>query len=195
MALDSLEEQIRSIQASREALASEMETIQVLLRETDEHLDRLQALQQQSRGGAESGDGPSPTRLIAGLEAATVCPESFDLEDVAGPLESFRVGVIGPSSREADYRRVIESLGARFGFAPSEEKLGQIDRLCNKSDGIIFITSFTSHKVEDHLSRAVRRLGVPTYHLRYRGLERLREAALELLPQMQAFRSPAAKAN
>jgi hypothetical protein len=195
MALDSLEEQIRSIQASREALASEMETIQVLLRETDEHLDRLYGLQEQSRDDIDLADGRPPERLIAGLEAATVCPEPFELEDVAGPLQGFRVGIIGPSSREADYRRVIESLGARFGFAPSEEKLGQIDRLCNKSDGIIFITSFTSHKVEDHLSRAVRRLGIPIYHLRYRGLERLREAAQELLPQMQAFRCPTAKAN
>lgn len=195
MALDSLEEQIRSIQASREALASEMETIQVLLRETDEHLDRLYAQWQQSRGGLNDADEPTAGALVTGLEAATVCPEPLDLADAAAPLQGFRVGVIGPSSREADYRRVIESLGARFGFAPSEEKLGQIDRLCNKSDGIIFITSFTSHKVEDHLNRAVRRLGIPIFHLRYRGLERLREAALELLPQMQAYQCPAAKAN
>jgi hypothetical protein len=108
----------------------------------------------------------------------------------ARPLQGFRIGVIGPSGRKADYRRVIEALGATFSFTPSEEKLGQIDRLCSKSDGVIFVTTFTSHKVEDHLEAAVRRLSVPVHHLRFRGLARLREAAYGLLPEMQAYRSP-----
>lgn len=190
MALDSLEEQIQSMEVSYLELATEMEAIQALLREAEVELDRLRALKQTRLGTAGHGEPD----MRGALEAAALCPEPAALE-APGPLEGFRVGVIGPSSRESDYRGVIESLGARFGFAPSEEKLGQIDRLCNKSDGVIFITSFTSHKVEDHLAKAVRRLGVPIYHLRYRGLERLREAALELLPQMQAFRCPTAKAN
>lgn len=188
MALDSLEEQIQSMEVSYLELSSEMEAIQALLLEAEAELGRLRALHQ-SRLASRAG-APTP----GSLEAAAACPDLTE-ELPCEPLAGLRVGVIGPSSREADYRGVIESLGARFGFAPSEEKLGQIDRLCNKSDGVIFITSFTSHKVEDHLVKAVRRLGVPIFHLRYRGLERLREAALELLPQMQAFRSPAAKAN
>jgi hypothetical protein len=192
MALDSLEEQIQSMEVSYLELTSEMEAIQALIREAELELQRLRSLQKARSSDAHAGQpGGAP---ISGLEAAAVCPEPL-VEVDAEPLQGFRVGVIGPSSREADYRGVIEGLGARFGFAPSEEKLGQIDRLCNKSDGIIFITSFTSHKVEDHLAKAVRRLGIPVYHLRYRGLERLREAALELLPQMQAHRCPTAKAN
>ncbi|HLO03515.1 MAG TPA: DUF2325 domain-containing protein [Symbiobacteriaceae bacterium] len=193
MALDSLEEQIQSMEVSYLELTTEMEAIQALMREAEVELDRLRALKQTRPSG--TGSAQPEASVLSGLEAAAICPEPTVLEGGCEPLQGFRVGVIGPSSREADYRRVIESLGARFGFAPSEEKLGQIDRLCNKSDGVIFITSFTSHKVEDHLAKAVRRLGVPIYHLRYRGLERLREAALELLPQMQAFRCPTAKAN
>lgn len=186
MALDSLEEQIQSMEVSYLELTSELEAIQALMREAELELDRLRALKQ-TRLGATAPERPESSLLDEAVDRASESPYE--------PLQGFRVGVIGPSSREADYRGVIESLGARFGFAPSEEKLGQIDRLCSKSDGVIFITSFTSHKVEDHLAKAVRRLGVPIFHLRYRGLERLREAALELLPQMQAFRCPAAKAN
>lgn len=181
MALDSLEEQIQSMEVSYLELTTELEALQALMREAELELDRLRTLKQ--------------TRLSAASCVQPEPPGAFEDTGRPEPLQGLRVGVIGPSSREADYRGVIESLGARFGFAPSEEKLGQIDRLCSKSDGIIFITSFTSHKVEDHLVKAVRRLGVPIFHLRYRGLERLREAALELLPQMQAFRCPQAKAN
>jgi hypothetical protein len=174
--LDSLEEQIRSILASREELHTEMETIMALIQETELELNRLYALREtrESRGSATPPTLPS-------------CPGQ--------PLRGFRIGVIGPSSREHAYREVIEGLGARFAFAPSEEKLGQVERVCNKADGVIFITSYTSHKVEDHLDRAVRRLGLPIYHLRYRGLERLREAALELLPQMQLYRTGAFRPN
>jgi hypothetical protein len=169
--IDSLEEQIRSILASREELHTEMETIKALIRETELELNRLYALRESRECHSHGALPPLPS-----------CPAQ-------PPLQGFRIGVIGPSNREQAYREVIEGLGARFAFAPSEEKLGQVERLCNKSDGVIFITSYTSHKVEDHLDRAVRRLGLPIYHLRYRGLVRLREAALELQPQMQRYRT------
>jgi hypothetical protein len=156
--MDGLELQIQSLQASKDALMADLLTIQELIREADAELQRLTGLR--SAGSPQSSN----------------------------PLKGYRVGVIGPSGREADYRQVIESLGASFRFAPSEEKLGQIDRLCSKSDGIIFVTSFCSHKVEDQLSAAVRRLGIPVYHLRFKGLKQLREAAMSLLPRMQAYR-------
>lgn len=164
--MDWIEEQIQSLQSSRQALAMELAAIQELLGEADAEIVRLNSLRSAHAGG-RTGE-----------------------HAVSTSLRGFRIGVIGPSYREVDYREVIQSLGARFSFAASEEKLGQIDRLCGKVDGVIFITSFTSHKVEDHLAAASRRLGFPVYHLRLRGLERLREAALALLPQMQAYRSP-----
>lgn len=163
--MDGLEEQIYSIQTSRDALAQDLTVIAALLQEADSELSRLYTLR--------NAQAPSTP------QAAAQRP---------GPLTNYRVGVIGPSGRESDYRQVIESLGASFHYAPSEEKLGQIDRLCSKSDGVIFVTSFCSHKVEDHLAAAVRRLGVPVYHLRFKGLKQLGEAAMSLLPQMQAFR-------
>jgi hypothetical protein len=159
--MDGLELQIQSLQASKDALVADLLTIQELIREADAELERLAGLRYQS----------------------TDSPES------SASLKGYRVGVIGPSGREADYREVIESLGASFHFAPSEDKLSQIDRLCSKADGVIFVTSFCSHKVEDHLSAAIRRLGVPVYHLRFKGLKQLREAAMSLLPRMQVYRS------
>lgn len=164
--MQGLATQIQSLQASRDSLVMDLQTIQELLREADAELERLTALRHSA--------------LIATLS-----------DEPARPLNGFRVGVIGPSSREADYRKVIESLGATFAYAASEEKLGQIDRLCSKSDGVIFVTTFTSHKVEDQLTAAARRHGVPVQHLRFKGLERLREAALDLLPDMQSFKNRA----
>lgn len=164
--MDWLDDQINSIRASRDSLAQELKVITELLQEADTELDRLHAL----RGGAEG-------RPHASFEHQA-------------PLNGYRVGVIGPSGREDDYRQVIEALGASFAFAPSEEKLGLIDRLCSRSDGVIFVTSYTSHKVDDHLNIAARRLGVPVYRLRYRGLARLKAAAISLLALMQAYRNP-----
>lgn len=165
--MDGLEMQIQSLEASREALITDLAVLQELLREADAELERLTSLRRTPTSSPDLAD--QPARLLQG----------------------YRVGVIGPSSREADYRKVIESLGATFSYAASEEKLGQIDRLCSKSDGVIFVTTFTSHKVEDQLTAAARRHGVPVQHLRFKGLERLREAALGLLPEMQSFKNRA----
>lgn len=104
------------------------------------------------------------------------------------PLKGLKLAVIGPSARAQSYRDQIEPLGATMLFAASEEKLGRVPRVCGKAHGIIFITSYASHAVDDHVTRSSRASGVPVRRLTFKGLERLKETALEMADEMAIFK-------
>lgn len=104
------------------------------------------------------------------------------------PLEGLKLAVVGPSFREQHYREVLEPLGAVLLFAASEEKLGRVYRVCSKAHGIIYVTTFCSHAVEAQIGGLADRRGLPVVRLPFKGLDRLRDTALELAPDMQAYK-------
>lgn len=108
--------------------------------------------------------------------------------DPALPLKGLKLAVIGPSARAQAYRELLEPLGATMLFAASEEKLGRVPRVCGKAHGIIFITSFASHAVDDHVTRSCKASGVPVRRLTHKGLERLKETAIEMASEMAIFK-------
>ena len=60
-------------------------------------------------------------------------------------LRGLRVAIIGPSFRQHDYKSIAESLDGRFYFAPSDEKLSQIDRVVQRADIVLFMTGYAGH--------------------------------------------------
>lgn len=100
-------------------------------------------------------------------------------------LNARKIAVVGPSFREESYRRIVEQHGGRFTFAPSDEKLGLIDRAVSKSHGVIFITTYTSHAASDKVRAAAERYGKPLVMVHNTGLDYLEEAVLNsLAPQL-----------
>lgn len=95
----------------------------------------------------------------------------------AKPLAGQRIGIIGPTNRRQDYTKAIEELGAEVEFAASEEKFGQIGRMCNRCQIILFVTTRAKHRAEFQLTDAKRR-GVRVEYVNYKGVDRLRQAAL-----------------
>lgn len=105
-----------------------------------------------------------------------------------GALKGLRLAVIGPSFREHSYRQVLEPLGCRLLFASSEDKLGLVEKTCAKAHGIIFITTYTSHKVDTIAAATAERTGIPFVRLPFKGLERLRQVALDIADDMRAYK-------
>src|SRR5690606_3024936 len=107
------------------------------------------------------------------------------------PLSGRKVAIIGPSFRKEVYKELVEGLGGRFLFAPSEEKLSAIDRAMSKADGVIFITTYTSHKANDHVKAAEERYQVPVVPVNVTGLDALRDAILNMLNPIMEHRETA----
>ncbi|HWI66721.1 MAG TPA: hypothetical protein VNT75_33320 [Symbiobacteriaceae bacterium] len=125
-------------------------------------------------------------RVERELEALKT-PDEPDQHD-GPPLRGLKVAVVGPSFRESLYRQELGLLGATVLFASSENKLGRVAQVCGKAHGIIYITSFTGHDAHDHVMAAARRRGVPLVRLPFTGIERLKQAAIDLGPDMALFK-------
>lgn len=136
-------------------------------------------------------------RQIRALQAAEIHRLKEEIRDLRrrkgqqesdGPMKGLKLALVAPGFRRQDYLATLEPLGAKISFYPSEDKIGRIDQGCAKAHGILFITTFTSHKVDAHLDALADRTGIPLRKLPFKGTERLREAALEMEPDMRAYK-------
>lgn len=109
-------------------------------------------------------------------------------EAAGRPLAGLKLTLVGPSFRQRDYLNILEPLGAKVLFYASDGKLGQITHGCAKAHGILFITTYTSHKVDDQLTLLAERTGIPLHKLPFKGLDRLREAALAMAEDMRIYK-------
>lgn len=101
-------------------------------------------------------------------------------------LRGYSVAVIGPSFRETPYKQAVTNLGGQCRYGFSNEKLGKISRVMQRSDGAVFITSYASHKAGRQVKAAGERYGIPVIYLDHSGIESFEEALLEyLLPMMK----------
>jgi hypothetical protein len=146
------------LEAELKAALNRLEVLQLLVNDQAEELDRAWGTVNEIR-----------VRLRA--------PEAM--------LKGRKIAVIGPSFREESYRRIVEQYGGRFTFAPSEEKLCQIDRVVSKAHGVIFIATYTSHAASDKVRAAAERYGKPLVMVHQTGLDHLEDVLLGLLaPQL-----------
>lgn len=109
-------------------------------------------------------------------------------EEPDDPLKGLKVAIIGPAFRERNYEDLVESLGARFLFAASDEQLGKVGHICPKAHGVIYITTFCQHEVDNRIDPVIDRLGVPYRKLTFRGIDRLRDVILEMARDMYAYK-------
>lgn len=104
------------------------------------------------------------------------------------PMKGLKLALIGPSFREQDYRQALDTTGVQVLFFSSEEKVAKIARGCSKVHGIVYVKTFCGHDVDNQIDPLIKRLGIPTVKLSFKGLERLRETVLSLAPDMQAYK-------
>lgn len=104
------------------------------------------------------------------------------------PSLGLKLALVAPSFRKNDYLMVLEDLGLKVTFFASEDKIGQITHGCSRAHGILYVTTYTSHAVDAHLDALADRTGLPLRKLPFKGLDRLRETAIEMIPDMQAYK-------
>lgn len=126
-------------------------------------------------------------RELAALHAAEA-DQARPKQNPGPPLRGLKVAVVGPSFRESIYRKELGQLGFTVLFASSESKLGRVSQVCGKAHGILYITSFTGHDANDHVMAAARRRGIPVHRLPFTGIERLKQAALDMAEEMAIFK-------
>jgi len=88
-------------------------------------------------------------------------------------LRAAKIAIVGPSFRRSDYQSLVEHLGGRFYFAPSNEKLSQIDRVVQRAELVVFMTGYAGHDASNIAKAAAARNGVEFAYLSSTSVSRL----------------------
>lgn len=83
--------------------------------------------------------------------------ESYESVDAFKPLKGLNVLVIGHQRKKNKYRKIVERYGGNFEFHPSSpgSSLSRVEGMARRADVIFYLTTFTSHTVENKLGAVV----------------------------------------
>lgn|GEM_PF-3486645 len=169
------EKSARAQQAAEVVIRGHAEEVRALREELDEARRHIAELEGQLAAAREH------QAEVARLHARVVAQMATRRRDSAGPrqapapMSGHSVLVVGDVGRQAEYRRIVESMGGEFAFFPGFGNPAHLAAAAVGATVLVLVTAWASHKAFDQ-ARGVEEAGVPLILVPQAGAARFREA-------------------